>query len=254
MFSQFLVSELFAFLLLFTRVGAALMVMPGFGEVFVSPRIRLILALMISLALGPRLTPYLPALPSEISALVALLATEVLTGLFIGAMVRVVMSAMHIAATIIATQSGFANAMMFDLTMSGQTTALTNLLSFTSIVVVFSLNLHHAMLMGIVASYDMLPVGAAVNAAQLAETGSLIMSKTLVIALQIASPFIVAGIILNLGGGILSRLMPNLQIFFILMSPQIMLALFVLMVSASAMMLLYAQHVEDGLNTLFTPA
>lgn len=253
MFDGFLATELFAFLLLFTRVGTALMVMPGFGEVFVAGRIRLFLALALSLVLMPMLVPKLPSMPSEPVLLVPLIAAEATIGVFIGMMVRFIMSASHIAATIIATQSGLANAMMFDFTMSGQTTQLTNLLSFTAIVLVFSMDLHHAMIQAIATSYEIFAPGSFAFVQDIAEVAARYSNQAFVVALQMASPFIVGGIILNLGGGVLARLMPTFQVFFVLMSPQIMLAFFILMVTLSSMMLWYTQHVEAGLSTLFTP-
>ncbi len=253
MFDGFLATELFAFLLLFTRVGTALMVMPGFGEVFVSTRLRLLLALTLSMILMPLMVPRLPAMPEAPLALIPLLVAEATVGICIGLMVRCIMSAAHSAATIMATQSGLANAMMFDFTMSGQTTALTNLISFTAIVLVFSLDLHHAMLQAIVLSYDVFAPGSFSLLLDTADMAARLTSQAFRVALQMASPFIVGGIILNLGGGVLARLMPTFQVFFVLMSPQIMLAFFILMVSLSSMMLWYVHHVEAGLATLLTP-
>ncbi len=253
MFDNFLAAELFAFLLLFTRVGTALMVMPGFGEVFVTGRFRLFIALSLSLVLMPMLVPKLPEMPVEPTLLIPLIAAEATVGAFIGLMVRFLMSAAHIAATVIATQSGLANAMMFDFTMSGQTTALTNLISFLAIVLVFSLDLHHAMIQAIATSYEIFTPGSFAFLLDIAEVSARYSNEAFVVALQMASPFIVGGIILNLGAGVLSRLMPTFQVFFVLMPAQIMLAFFILMVSLSSMMLWYVHHVEEGLGTLLTP-
>ena len=61
MLGQVLPAEIFAILLIFVRVGAAMMLLPGYAEPYVLPRIRLLLALMISLAVSPVLAK--PAFP-----------------------------------------------------------------------------------------------------------------------------------------------------------------------------------------------
>ena len=74
----------FAFLLIFARVGAVVTALPGLSAVFVSIRIRLIIALAISLLLLPLLAAQLPALPASAIALAIIMLPEIIIGLFIG--------------------------------------------------------------------------------------------------------------------------------------------------------------------------
>lgn len=248
--SQFLITELFVFLLIFCRVGGALMVMPGFGEVFISPRVRLIFALMLSAVLTPMLAPHLPAMPKTVAALVSILLMEIFIGVFIGMLVRMMMAAMHSAGTMLATQSGLANAMMFDFTMSGQTTPINNLLTFGALVMIFASDIHHLMLAAIVDSYSLMQAGTFAPVQDFAFTAASYVNKAFLVGVQLASPFIVSSLLVNLGGGVLSRLMPTFQVFFVLMPFQMLLTYFILMVSLPAMMLWYMNYLQDGLSNL----
>src|SRR5690348_13908519 len=136
MLSQFLVTELFVFLLIFCRVGTALMLLPGFGEFYVSVRVRLLLALMCSMVLAPVLTSF-PAVPATVFGLFGLISAEILTGLFLGGLARLLMAAIHIAGITIAYQSSLALAVVPDITQTGQGTSLGNLLGVTALVLLF---------------------------------------------------------------------------------------------------------------------
>src|ERR1700743_45616 len=100
------------YLLVFSRTGAMVMLLPGIGGgAGVPPRVRLLLALAISLALVPGLAHfYPPAAPANMFALGVLVGQEVISGLLVGAMAQIIMSALQVAGSVIATQEGLAYA------------------------------------------------------------------------------------------------------------------------------------------------
>lgn len=253
MLSQFLTSQLFAFLLIFCRLGSAFVLLPGFGEAYVAVRIRLMLALMFSLTLTPVLHN-LPAPPSSVFLLTTLIVGEILTGLFIGGLARLLIAAMHIAGTAIAYQSSLASALTLDIAaFQGQDTSLGNLMTVTAVMLLFATNLDHVMLKGIADSYSLFVPGQFPPIADFAKSATQTMSGAFRMALQLAAPNIVIGMIFYLGGGILSRLMPTMQIFFVMLAPQLLLSFFVLMVSFSAMMMWYLDYFRDSLSVFLPP-
>ncbi len=245
---QFLVSELFAFLMIFVRVGTGIMVLPGFGEAYVSTRIRLIFALMMSLALVPIFSPLMPAIPGSPLSLFVLLIAEMLVGIFIGYLSRLLVSTMQIAGSIIAYQSSLAMATMFDISQGGQTTVISNFLTLIAVVLFFSLDIHHIMLMGLADSYTLFPPGQFPIVGDMAEHYMELFSQVFRIAIQLSAPHIVFALLFYLGSGVLSRLMPTMQVFFILMPPQIMIAFFLLMATLTTIMLTYTSFVEETLR------
>ena len=138
---QFLVGQVFAFLMVFCRVGAALMVLPGFGEAYIAPNIRLCFALMFSLVLTPLFAPIMPEAPGAPLTLLLLIAGEVLVGIFFGFFCRLLVNTLHVTGTIIANQSSLALASFFDTTQNAQSTVIGNFLTITAIVMFFAMDM-----------------------------------------------------------------------------------------------------------------
>ncbi|MDX2112215.1 MAG: flagellar biosynthetic protein FliR [Alphaproteobacteria bacterium] len=250
MLSQFLTEELFTFLLIFCRIGSAIMVLPGFGENYVSSRFRLMFALVFSLLLTPLITN-MPPVPLQVAPLVVLIIGEILVGLFLGILARTIISATHIAGTIIALQSSLASALVQDMAqIQGQSTIISNLLGITALVLIFAFDLHHLMLSGLVGSYQTFLPGEFPMVEDMTNNLTTAMNGAFTAALQISAPHIVMGVIIYLGAGIVARLVPNIQVFFLLMSPQIMISIFVLMITFSAIMMWYVGHFRDSLGPL----
>ncbi|MDX2073563.1 MAG: flagellar biosynthetic protein FliR [Alphaproteobacteria bacterium] len=246
--NDFLVSEIFTFLLIFCRVGTALMILPGFGEAFVSARVRLLLALMFSLVLTPAL-PDFPAPPSHVFTLMTIMMAEILTGIFFGMLGRLMLAAISTAGMIIAYQAGLASALVQDVTIAGgQASSLGNLLGITAMALLFATNMHHLMLQALMDSYQIFPVGQFPNVEDFTWQAAKIVNSSFLISLQIAAPHIVIGLVVYLAGGITGRLMPSLQVFFILLPPQLILSFFVLMVAWSSIMMWYMDYFRDGIS------
>ena len=92
----FLTTGIFAFLLVFVRIGTAFMIMPGVGDSFVPQNIRLYLALGLSLVLAPVIRPFIPDPMPALPALFLLIFMEFVTGLFFGTIARVLMVALDV--------------------------------------------------------------------------------------------------------------------------------------------------------------
>jgi flagellar biosynthetic protein FliR len=227
---ELLPATLFAVLLVFVRIGAALSTLPGFGEAYVTPRARLILAVAIALLVTPLVRDTLPSEPDQVSVVLALLAGELFIGLFIGTLARVFMSALVTGGMVMAYMSTMANALVNDPASQQQGSIIGAFLNITALVAIFGLNLHHVMLAAVVDSYVVFPAGLAPPVGDFAELMSRTVARSFLVAMKLAAPFVVAGLVLYLGIGLLSRLMPQVQIFFAAMPLQIMKGLWLLMI------------------------
>ncbi len=254
MLSQILITQIFAFMMVFCRLGSALMLMPGFGESYVFMRARVILAAALSLLLMPLVANSLPPVPVTVFGLMNIVVAEILVGVFLGGISRLLISAIHTAGTIIAYQSSLISAVAPDIGQSqGQGTSLGNFLGITALVLLFATNLHHMLLKGIFDSYTLFLPGQFPPVSDFAEHASRTMSASFRMAMQLAAPHLVIGMMLYLAAGIISRLMPNIQIFFIMMPPQLLLSFFILMVAMSSMMMWYLHYFEDTMSGFLSP-
>lgn len=241
----------YLYLIVFARVGSMLMLMPALGETSIPARMRLGFALVFSLVLYPMLRPQLPALPTEIMAIIVMLLHEIIIGLMLGALMRFFVSSAQVAGSIVAFQMGLSAAMMADPNQGGvQGAVFGTFLSFLGVTLIFATDLHHMALSAIYDSYmvfsptEPLMAGDAAQAAIRAVTGSF------TVGVQMAAPFIVFGLIFNLGMGILSRLMPALQVYFMAMPANIAVGLILFGLLLTMMMGWYLTHFEAQLATL----
>ncbi len=250
MLEHFLVSELFTFFLIFCRIGSALVVLPGFAESYVSPMIRLTFALFVSLVLTPALGKYIPPLPTSQIALALLILSEILVGLFIGTICSILISATNTAGMIIALQAGVSSAVIFDATQSSQGSLIGNFIGLTALVLIFVTDMHHLMLRGVTESYQIFTPGLFPPVNDFMEGVARVTSEAFLMAVQISTPLIVAGTLLFLAGGIISRLMPTVQVFFIITPAQLLIGFFILMTSFTSIMLWFLDYYQDKLTNI----
>lgn len=235
----------FAAAMVFARLGAILMLLPGIGETSIPPRIRLSFALAFSFAVGPLIAPQLPPMPEALSAMAGLVALEALTGLVIGAASRILLIAGAVAGQVIGYQTGLAMAQSFDPTQ-GQSGALpAQFLNLLFMVLIFATNLHHLLLQAAAGSYQIMPAGAAPMWGDAAAWALQLFIDAFSIGVQIAAPLIAFGLVFYLGLGVLSRLMPQAQIFFIAMPLNILVGFAILAIALGAIALVWLERFEQ---------
>ncbi len=250
----FLVSGVFAFMLIFVRIGTALTIMPGLGDSFVPQQVRLFMALGLALVISPVIQPYIPSPLPSIPVLFSLILMEFVIGLFIGTVARVLMAALDVAGMLVSMTSGLANAQVFNPSFSSQGSITGALLSMTGVVLLFVTDMHHLLIYGLVESYQMFPVGDVPDSGSMAEMMSRAVSASFLIGFQIAMPFIVVAILLYIGMGVLSRLMPQIQVFMLTIPVQILLSMVTLFFVISAVMLFWLTKFEEGMTFFLTSA
>ena len=231
MLEALLPAELFTVLLVFVRVGAATMLLPGYGEPYVSTRLRLLLSLLIALVVTPVLSKTLPPMPDSVALLLLLILGEVLIGVFLGTLARMVMAALTTAGMLIAYMSTMANALTNDPSSAQQGSIAGSFLTLVALLTIMTLDLHHMMLIAVIDSYELFAPGQVPPIADFSETIARTVAKTFLLSFQIAAPFVVVGLIFYLGLGLLGRLMPQMQVFFVAMPLQIAIGLSVLFIA-----------------------
>jgi flagellar biosynthetic protein FliR len=247
---NFLIPEMAtAFMLTFARVGTLVMLMPGIGEQMIPVRVRLGAALLLTLVLFPLTRTLLPASGTP-DAIIAVLIGEIAVGLVLGLAVRMVVGALQTAGNIVAQQLGLAFAMSVDPAMGGQQAAIGNFLTLLGITLIFAADLHHLAIMAIRDSYAFLPPAGVPEVGDAAMLAMRAVGRGFALAVQIAAPFIAFGILFNLGLGVLSRLMPQLQVFFLAMPATILIGMLLLLVALGVMMGVFLEDLAQFLAEL----
>lgn len=241
----------FLYLMIFARVGTLLMLVPAFGEQFFNSRVRLGIALMLSLVLYPVVSPELPAQPDGMMAAFGLLFHEIAVGLILGGISRLIISSLQTAGSIIAYQTGLSFAQTADPSQTGvQGAIIGNFLGLLGLAMVFATDLHHLVLAAIYQSYMVYPPREPLMFADAFQMAWGVGARSFAVGVQISAPFIVFGLVFNLGLGILSRLMPQLQIFFIAMPANISIGLIMIAILLTAMSAWYLAHFQTEIRLL----
>ncbi len=253
MLTELLQLDIFRFLMVFTRIGTAMMLLPGIGGHMVSIRIRLWLALAISFLMLPVVGGLIPGMPKGVGGVLLLLFGEIVFGIFIGTVVTFIMSVLSLAGSMIGFQVGLTNAFSFDPIAQQQSQLLTGFLSNVGLLAIFATDLHHLMFQAIAESYDLFRPGQTLPWGDFTETLSHLVTETFRLGLQFSAPLVVAGLIFFTGLGLLSRLVPQLQIFFISQPIQILVGIWMFMASLPMVISLFLKFFEDSLIPYLPP-
>ena len=241
----------FFYMLIFARVGTMLMLLPALGENVIPARMRLGFALAFSLVLYPLLSPSLPGLATDIAGIVALLFHELIVGLILGGITRLVMMATQVAGSVIAFQAGLSVAQAADPTNGGiQGVIIGSFLSMLGVTLIFATDLHHVALSPVYDSYMIFSPSDPLMFGDAAEMAIQSAASAFVIGVQMSAPFIVFGLVFYLGIGILGKMMPQLQVFFVAMPATIGVGLVLIAFLLTMMMGWYLTHFESELGIL----
>ena len=250
---EILALNVFGFFLIFARIGVAMSLLPGFSAAYVNIRVRLLLALAISFILAPVLASRLPGLPETPVGLGLLVLGEVIIGAFLGTVARIIVAALQIAGTIISLVSSLANALVQDPIVNQQTSTISGFLSTVGVLLIFVTDMHHMMLRAVFDSYTLFLPGNALSMGDMAMVIARHVADSFALGLQLASPLVVTGFTYYLGLGLLTRLMPQMPVFFVGLPIQIVVQLSVLLLTLSGMMLVFLSRFGDGIGAFLAP-
>src|SRR3954463_12093599 len=238
------------FMLVFARVGAMVMLLPGFGESNIPTRIKLAIALLLTLIILPlHRTAYQVDLTS-MSSLGVLMVHEIVIGIVLGATARVTLSALSVAGSVIAQQLGLGFVTAVDPTMGQQGVLIGNFLTLLGVTLIFATDLHHLVIAALDDSYSLFEPGEMPLLGDVAALTTRTVATAFRIGIQLSAPFLVFGLLFNLGLGVLARLMPQMQFFFVGLPLSILLGFLILIVVLGAMMTAFLGSVEDVLRAL----
>jgi flagellar biosynthesis protein FliR len=238
------------FMLVFARVGTMVMILPGLGEMSVSRRVRLSVALVLAAVLMPLHQHAYQVDMGSFGPVIALLGEEVFIGAVLGLTARLMISALQIAGFIVAQQLGLGFVTAVDPTQGQQGLLVGNFLSLLGVTLIFAADLHHLVIAALNDSYALFRPGEIPLLGDVAALTTQTIATAFRIGVQLAAPFLVFGLLFNLGLGVLSRLMPQMQVFFVGLPLSILLGLLILFIVLGAMMGTFLGTFETVLRQL----
>ena len=228
-----LVQKFEVFLLLLTRCSAIFVASPIFGRRNIPAAFKVGLALFMSIILLNVVEAPM-ALPDSLIKLSALIAKEALTGLLIGLVTYVVFTAVYFAGEIIDMKTGFGIVNVLDPQSNVQVPIMGNFLYIFTLVLFITMDGHLMLISALAGSFDIVPVGRLQLTTESVAEFIAILNSTFVIGFKISAPVVAAILLTDVALGILSRTMPQMNVFMVGMPLKIMLGMFTLMVMVPA--------------------
>jgi flagellar biosynthesis protein FliR len=199
--------------LVFARVAATLMLLPGFGETHLPQRVKLAAALLVAVAMAGNV-PGRPDVVPPPGTIAGQIAAEIVVGLLLGTVARILFMALHVAGTVIAQQAGLGLIVPASIEPEG-VSALAQILLFGAISLIFALDLDHQLLLAIRDSYALFPLGQLPDPGNMALHVTRTVSDAFGLGVRLSLPFLVIGFTLYAGLGVINRAMPQMMVFFV---------------------------------------
>ena len=195
----------------FLRIGAAVAVLPAFGEQSLSVRVRLAVALALTALVAPAVAMDIAV--SDWRGIHGLMLSETAIGLAFGILLRLMILALQIAGTVIAQSTSLAQ--LFGGAGIDPMPAVGHLLVVGGLALAAMADLHVRVAASLIGSYDLLPAGSAIRSGLLAEVGVAHVARAFTLAFTLAAPFVLGALVYNIALGAINRAMPQLMVAFV---------------------------------------
>ena len=240
----------FAFVLVMARIGAAMMLLPGLGEAEPPMMLRVGLTLGITALLLPGIAPSIPPVPEASAQAAFMVCAEVITGLWLGWLARLLVLALPIAGQFIAYMLGVANVLQPDSELGSQATPIARLFDVIAPLAILVTGLYALPLAALAGSYGLIPPGTHAARRRHGRDRGACGRDSFTLAVRLASPFLLVSIVWHVAIGLLARLVPRLQVYFVAMPAQILGGIVLLGVLATALLTAWEGAVRTGFALL----
>ncbi|MDX1923961.1 MAG: flagellar biosynthetic protein FliR [Rickettsiaceae bacterium] len=241
-----MISELiFSFFIILARISALFTLMPALSDERISLKIRAMASVMMSLSAIPFLGEYLPKYTTSSSLICYYIISEILVGLMISLSVRIIFSSIPILGNIVSLQSGLSAATIYDPAQKEQIALFGSFVVTIALVMIFASDTHILFIKGFLESYDKFRPGEIIDISDFSNHIAISVSKSFLLAFKIGSPFIVVGTSMLVASGVLSRLMPTFQVFFVITPVQILIMFTVLLLVVNQIIALVIQSMIE---------
>ncbi|KDM67044.1 MULTISPECIES: flagellar biosynthetic protein FliR [Acidiphilium] len=242
MFPHGLADMVFGPLLIFIRISSLVMALPFMGAGNAPPQIRIGLSIALTAIVAPLIVSGTIGVPSSIPVFAFLVLREIVVGLSLGWLTAAIMLSLPVAGQIISYQMGLSSVLLPNVEIGPNSTLVANALSVMLPAVVFTTGLFMLPVLAIIRSFRVIPLTSTIIGAHLPPAGLLLgfavraVSAEFVTALHLAAPFLFIGLLWQAGLGLMSKVAPSMQVYFVAAPLQLLGGMFLLAILASPML------------------
>lgn len=200
------------YLSILLRLSLVFFLIPPFNNQRIPARVKSLLALALATVLFPVLNREVPPLSFDAAPLVGMVVSEILLALLMSLSVLIMLAAFTFAGDLVSYHAGLSMAQVVDPQGGFQMTIVSNLIELVAVLLFFSLNGHHVILKVIVESFRILPVGQFVPSITSIDRLILASGQLFIIAIKLSAPVVIALFLVQVGMGVTSKFVPNINI------------------------------------------
>jgi flagellar biosynthesis protein FliR len=241
------------FMLVFARIGSMVMLMPALGETNIPAQIKVAIAVLLTLIILPLHRSAYTIDLSLLNPVLVMMAHEIIVGIVLGATAKVTFSALQVGGAVIAQQMGLGFVTSVDPTQGEQGVLIGNFLTMLGVALVFATDSHYFVIAALNDSYAIFSPSDFTPTGDVADLATRAFAAAFRIGIQLSAPFLVFGLVFNVGLGVLARLMPQMQVYFVGVPLAILIGFFIfafVLVSMMGVFLSYFNGVMHDLTPL----
>ncbi len=233
----------FVAIMVFTRVGAIVALLPGFGEQMIPARVRLGITVAFTMVVWPMVLAQAPAAEAGRDML-RMMLIEAAIGLLLGLSIRLMVFALQFAGSVIAQSTALTQIFGAGVAPDPMP-AIGSILMLTGVTLAVAAGLHVKVAILMARSYEILPMGLMPAGSDVAAWATERIASAFALGFSLSAPFVIAAFAYNLALGAINRAMPQLMVAFI-GAPAITAGGLLLLILASPVMLHYWQGRLDA--------
>jgi flagellar biosynthesis protein FliR len=241
------------FMLVFARIGSMVMLLPALGETNIPAQIKVAIAVLLTLIILPLHRSAYTIDLSLLNPVLVMMAHEIIVGIVLGATAKVTFSALQVGGAVIAQQMGLGFVTSVDPTQGEQGVLIGNFLTMLGVALVFATDSHYFVIAALNDSYAIFSPSDFTPTGDVADLATRAFAAAFRIGIQLSAPFLVFGLVFNVGLGVLARLMPQMQVYFVGVPLAILIGFFIfafVLVSMMGVFLSYFNGVMHDLTPL----
>lgn len=233
------------FFLVLTRLSVLVFMLPFFNTRVFPTLVKAGFSLVLAIILFPVISIGDSGFPNSLTAFAGLMTIELIVGMILGLMVMAVFEGVRIMGQVVGFETGFAIANVFDPQSGAQISLLANFAFFLSMVLFLLFNGHHILIHAVKESFDILPVGSMAMNPALVERMLSVTGDMFVIALKIGGPAIAALLLTKVAFGLITKLIPQMNIMIVAFPVQIAVGLFFFSICLTVLRHFMGTYVEQ---------
>lgn len=212
---EWAVPQVVSFMLVVARLSGLFLIAPVFSSQMIPVKIKVMVLFVLGATLTPIVAGTAPPVPLTALDLMLAIGIETIIGLALGFSVALVFTAVQVGASLIDTSIGFSLANIIDPLNNAQGAVMGSFYSMVATLAFLAVNGHHWMLAGFKRSFDTVAVGATPDVEAMLANLFQTFGGLFATAFQIAAPVLITLLLVDVVLGIVARVVPQMNVFFV---------------------------------------